>query len=67
MPLRCEILLLRVILVIESQFKEGQPNLLLKSDDIYLIRLCEFCLLSSEDKRFIADVVFVYKVINNGN
>ena len=39
----------------------------LKSDDKYLVRLCELHLLSSEEKRFIADAVFVYKVINNGN
>ena len=37
----------------------------LKSDDEYLVRLRELRLLSLEDKRFIADVVFFYKVVNN--
>ena len=36
-----------------------------KSDDEYLIRLREVHLSSLEDKRFIADVVFFYKVVNN--
>ena len=38
---------------------------ILKSDDEYLVRLRELRLLSLEDRRFIADVVFFYKVVNN--
>ena len=38
---------------------------ILKSDDEYLLRLRELRLLSLEDMRFIADVVFCYKVVNN--
>ena len=38
---------------------------ILKSDDEYLVRLRELRLLSLEDKRFIADVVFFFKVVNN--
>ena len=41
-------------------------NFILKSDDEYLVSLRELCLLSLEDRRFIADVVFFnYKVVNN--
>ena len=38
---------------------------ILKSDDKYLVRLRELRLLSLEDRRFIADVVFFYMVVNN--
>ena len=36
-----------------------------KSDDECLFRLCKLCLLSLEDRRLMADVVFFYKVVNN--
>ena len=38
---------------------------ILKSVDDYLVRLLELRLLSLEDRRFIADVVFFYKVVND--
>ena len=38
---------------------------ILESDDEYLVRLRELRLLSLEDRRFIADVVFFGKVVNN--
>ena len=38
---------------------------ILKSDDEYLVRLRKLRLLSLEDRRFMADVVFFYKVVNN--
>lgn len=38
---------------------------ILKSDNKYLVRLHELRLLSLEDRRFMADVVFFYKVVNN--
>ena len=40
---------------------------ILKSDDEYLVRLRKLCLLSLENRRFIADVVFFCKLINNHN
>ena len=36
-----------------------------KSDDEYLFRLCKLRLLSLQDRRLMADVVFFYKVVNN--
>ena len=38
---------------------------ILKSDDEYLVRLRKLRLLSLEDRRLMADVVFFYKVVNN--
>ena len=38
---------------------------ILKSDDEYLVKLRELRLLFLEDRRFIADVVFFYKLFNN--
>ena len=38
---------------------------ILKSDDEYLVRLRKLRLLSLEDRRFMADVVFFYKVVSN--
>ena len=38
---------------------------ILKSDDEYLVRIRELRLLSLEDRKFIADIVFVYEVFNN--
>ena len=38
---------------------------ILKSDNHYLVRLRELRLLSLEDRRFIADVVFFHKVVND--
>ena len=38
---------------------------IVKSDDEYLVRPRKLRLLSLEDRRLIADVVFFYKVVNN--
>ena len=38
---------------------------ILKSDDEYLVRLRKLPLLSLEDRRLMADVVFFYKMVNN--
>ena len=64
MPLRCGILIQRVTLVEES-IQRRATKFILKSDDEYLFRLRKLCLLSLEDRRFMADVVFFYKVFNN--
>ena len=47
-----------------ESIKRRATKFILKSDDEYLVTH-EFHLLSLEDRRFIADVVFFYKVINN--
>ena len=65
MPLRCGILIrLSNISRIES-IQRRATKFILKSDDEYLVRLRELRLLSLEDRRFIADVVFFYKMVNN--
>ena len=54
MPLRCGILIHSRI----ESIQRRATKFILKSEDEYLVRLRELRLLSLEDKRFMADVVF---------
>ena len=66
MPLRCGILIHCTksnISRIES-IQRRATKFNLKSDDEYLVRLCKLRLLSLEERRFMANAVFFYKVVN---
>ena len=52
------------ITLIES-IQRRATKFILKSDDEYLFRLRKLRLLSLEDRRLMADVVFFCKVVNN--
>ena len=66
MPLRCGILIHCTksnISRIES-IQRRATKFNLKSNDEYLVRLCKLRLLSLEERRFMANAVFFYKVVN---
>ena len=55
------LLLLLLLLLIQRR----ATKFILKSDDEYLVRLRKLRLLSLENRRLVADVIFFYEVVNN--
>ena len=66
MPLRCGILIhcTKSNISRMDSIQRRATQFFLKSDEKYLARLRKLHLLSLEERRFMADAVFFYKVVN---